>query len=121
MNLGRTCSGPTRLLLLGGHFPLFGEALSYLRGALVQEGVLLPHTLPSPGFTSTPLNRFDRKAGVVSERGKGRSHWSKNACEISLCNYILQVLRQCQRRVETINIGSSTLLEIFLPLGAATL
>ena len=74
MDLGRACRGPTRLLLLGGHFPFFEEALSYSPRVSCSRRALLPHTRPSPGFNRTPPNRFDKKAGIVPERGKGRNH-----------------------------------------------
>ena len=51
-------------------FPSLKKNFLILRGITKKEGLLLPHTLPSPGFPPTPPSRFDSEVGVVPERGK---------------------------------------------------
>ena len=55
-----------------GSFSLLWRRPFILRGALFKEGVLMPHSRPSPRFT--PSSRFDREAGTVRECGKGRNY-----------------------------------------------
>ena len=93
MALGRTGGGPTRLLAWDGVFlPFLKRPFLSSEGPFFKEGVLLPHSRPSPRCSPIPPSRFDREAGTVRECGKVEVIGFENASEIRLCSSLFPLI-----------------------------